>query len=1105
MKSLKEFLFAVILAILTLGIGAAHCEPVTVDISSAAIQVIGGPFTYTGSQITPDLYVTLDGIPLVSYGLNFGYFNCVYAGTCTVSVSGSGNTFTDPVLGEVKYIGTAETTFEIEKAKVTVNFPSSDPGLVYNGQAQGIAWSVSGEVTPGEAGAYILYTGPESPPNRAANYLATVRLTNTANYQIEGAYQYNFEIHPKPVTVNFPAGPYSEWVYDGTVHTVDFSVSGEVTPGDALAYIEYSAISTSLPPKDAGSYRAFLRLSNANYQISGGWVHDFTITKRPLTVVFSGGPAYTYNAQEQRPGWQITGEAAGEHPVMQAVLTGTYPEPKNTGVYTLTVSFNGDAVNRNYQIAGENERVFSIGRAPVTFTFPDADPHYTYNAQAQTILWSVSDPVAGEDPAVGVHYYISGTGTPTVSAGSHSAVCYLDYSNPVNQNYEIQGQFSFAYTIAPAPVTVTFPASDPGYVYNGQVQTVPVSVSDPVHGEDPDYQILYYQYAMPQEPRNAGPYMVWVYMPYNPVNVNYQLTGDDRFEFFIRQRQLTVTPAAKEKLLGTDTPDPLLEYTVSGQLAGDAPVFQGELYCDWREAPGEYAIMPGFLWLVYYDPANLNYSYDYQFTQGVSFTIRELEKAPDATLVPGGPNGDNGWYISPVRLMPPSGYLISRVQSTGASNWQPYLERSDGIYGPDTYYLRRESDGAITSAKQMPSYNQDGRAPTISSAVVSNVNGNPPGLQITAGDNVLLEKIVVFDGGKPVRTRNLADMHTDRYTIVHPFLKPGSYNAAAYDAAGNMSLKTVVVTVSDTDGDGLSDDWEVWQGTDPGKKDSDSDGVEDGFAYLLGEASDGRLPAAAALLLNAPAQDADGEGIPAGFYGSGLVDGVADVREEDVKNAPKLDDSAAIVQFDPAAGEGWALSGGMLVHFAPQGDSFACDTVFALEGAFGALKLVALSSADGSVMLLAHWNETEGRIEGPLRLLDTNAKKVSVLSGSDGASAFDLSQDGARVAFAVGGRVHVVNIVKGTMETSDHDASALTFTLDGRLALGMEGSNVLFYEAGVRIASQAYNGFVDASQRTNTTRSVSVVSGGSVSRVDVNGQLTFSEDGKRFVFASFPE
>lgn len=395
---------------------------------------------------------------------------------------------------------------------------------------------------------------------------------------------------------------------------------------------------------------------------------------------------------------------------------------------------------------------------------------------------------------------------------------------------------------------------------------------------------------------------------------------------------------------------------------------------------------------------------------------------------------------------------------------------------------------------------RDRQAPSISSTVVSNVHGNPPGLQITAKDNVMLGKIVVLESGKPVLTKNIAGKAAQKYTIVYPFLKPGSYHAVAYDAAGNKSLATAVVTVADQDGDGLSDDWEIWLGTDPTKKDSDGDGIDDQIAYLLGAAAGSRLPAAAALLINASLQETAEEVIPASFWESGLVSDIGDVREESADNAPKLNSSAVIVTFSPVTGDGWAFSGSRLMHFAVSGDAFACNVVFALQGAYGALRLVALGSADGGAMLLAHWNETTGRTEGPLKLLDTRTKKTAVIAGSENATAFDLSADGAQAAFNAGGRVHVIGLQKGTDEAVNSNASALTFTMDRRLALYTDGTNVLFAGNRGKVVSEAYDGLVDVVQRTNTTRKVIVFTASGVAQAEVGGILTFSEDGKRIVY-----
>ena len=842
MKKKKALLLFAFTAALAMTVLCALAETVPVDISTAVIAVEGAPFYYSSREIKPNVTVRLGGEILDPAGYSVHYSSNAEPGWANVRITGNGFAVLDGGGRSVSYAGSADTVFEIRKARLTVHFPASAPGLVYNGSEQGIVWSVSGEAVTGQAGAYIAYSGTDIRPVKAGSYRAAIHITNTNRYELQD---------------------------------------------------------------DNG--------------------FDFFIAPMPLSVIFSGARDFAYNGQIQLPSWQWREQAAGEQPVAHIVITGPHAESRNVGKYIMAVTLADEAVN-----------------------------------------------------------------------------------------------------------------------------------------------------------------------------TNFVLTGPNTFDFAIIPRELTVTPEAGEKRLGTMDPSPVAAYTGSGQAEGEAPVFAGEIDRLAGEAPGQYGIGQGTLQL---DPAqSVNANYVWTFQEGMQFSVRELDDTPDAALAPGAPDGENGWYKSQVQIIPPEGYSIGLEQSLSESAWQAALAKEDGVYGQTAYYLRRISDGAISSAKQAPAYKQDGKAPSISSAVVSDVHGNPPGLQITASDHLMLANIVVLEDGAPVHTRNLLGENTQKSTIVYPFDKAGRFNAMAYDAAGNRSMQTAVVEVLDTDGDGLTDHWENWLGTDPDKKDSDGDGVDDRAAYLLGQVTGGRLPAAPALRLNARSGEERGTGISREVWESSLVSAAENVRGEDAKDAPTLGGSAVVVQFDPETGEGWALNGSRLMHFAPNGDAFACDTVFVLQGAFGALRLVVLSSADGSVMLLAHYSETEGQAQGPLKILDTRTGQAADLLGSEGAAFFDLSPDGKKAAFAVSGRVHVVDLQSGAGETVEHHASALTFTQEGTLALGGKGEAALFLREEGKVDSRAYDGPVDTAQRTQTTRRVTVYFPGRGIRTELEGRLTFSEDGRAIVY-----
>ena len=680
-------------------------------------------------------------------------------------------------------------------------------------------------------------------------------------------------------------------------------------------------------------------------------------------------------------------------------------------------------------------------------------------------------------------------------------------------NVAYSGTLRAEFSIEKAKITINYPAEDPGYIYNGQEQPILWDASFAAQGESPVLQVMYTRGEEVATPQDAGEYTATVFLTEEPINENFEIVGANTFNFTIAPAELMVIPMEAEKLMGTQDPSPVAEYTVLGQVGEEQPVFLGELSRRAGEAAGAYGFIKDTLELDPNEPVNANYTW--MFDDTASFMIREFTGAPDAALSPAKPEGKDGWYQSKVRLVAPEGYLISWRQDFDPSSWQTSLVREDGTYGPTAYYLRRQEDGAISLAKRAPAISQDSQAPVVSGVLKSASGDSPPSFEITATDNIGLDRIVVLSSGKIVRTVSLNDKPITDYSIVYPLTRPGEYSAVAYDVTGKKSVQSVAVTVADADGDGLPDDWEAFLGTDPSYSDSDDDGIDDQTALMLGmlPGSYGSFPAGAGLLLNQMDGGLTGtikgasarEGLLDDLLESGLASSVEIAPEGDIQKAPAFDDLAVIIQFSRQSGEGWALFGSRLVHFSPVGGVFEADRVMLLQGAYGALRLVALPSADGSLMLLAHWNETTMRTAGPLKLLDTRTGKVATLSGSETATCFDLSADGTRAAFRAGGRVHVLDIDSAAEKAYVRDVPMLMFTPNNRLALGIQGESVLFLGNDGEVFSERYSGPVDTSQRTNTTRSIRYMAKDGQARVEADGQLSFFGDGTGIQYVSSEE
>ncbi len=801
-----------------------------------------------------------------------------------------------------------------------------------------------------------------------------------------------------------------------------------------------------------------------------------------------GGP-FAYTGSPITP--TVTLLANGS-PVAESYYSLIYEDHVEPGTGKITITYtNVPVLGAGGAPAAESgviTKTFSIVKAPVTVDFSASPSELTYNGTIQSIPFSLTGEITSG--AAGAYAVYSGTDTQPKNAGSYTTAISISDET----HYELIGETSFPFTIRPAPVTVVFPAADPGYTYNGQVQGPPYSVTDPVAGEDPIVQVTYTKGGAQVQPKNAGSYTANAALTGDIINANYQMIPST-FSFAIRPKYLSIKALPSGKPLGTIDPTPIAAYEMAGQAAGETPLLTGKLERRSGEAVGDYPILIGSLALDTAYPINSNYILG--FESGGMFTITELTGAPDAALSPAAPDGKNGFYASRVRILAPEGFQIGKSQLNADASWHSALENDDGIDISTGYYLRRNSDGGITKMLQAPLYSQDTKIPDVASEHTVSTLGKRPLLMFTADDDIHLDRIEVLLDGKTIYTMRPKEKSATWLSYGYPLTLPGVYNGVAYDAAGNRALETIEIIVKDTDGDGLTDLWEENIGTDIYKTDSDGDGIDDRAAVYLSIAllDDFQLPAIIGLMAGVPGNS----GTPDNILESPLFESLADARVEDAKSAPRLDSSAAIVQYDSKAGSGWALIGSRLVRFTQNAGKFVPVEVITLNGSFGATRLVALASGDGSIFLLANWNESLGAVSGEIQLLDTRTGRLSTITGTDGATAFDISVDGTMIAYRALGTIHVLNLVKGSIKTIHTDAKTLTFTPGGGLALGGQDDTVRLY-IDDSIIDTAYLGLVDMAQRTNTSRTVTVFTKAGQAPVAISGKLTFSLDASAIVF-----
>ena len=648
--------------------------PFAIDAKNAGTLTVGpvGPFEYDGTAHMPEPTVHDGATPLVkNTNYTLSYANNTNAGTATVTVTGIGN-----------YTGTQGEDFAIEPRALTVTptagqsktFGAADPVLAYthSGAVAGETPAFSGALSRAagdSVGTYEILVGTlalaDNSPFLAANYTlsftpgvpfaidaknagalaigpvgpfeydgtahmpeptvhdgatplvkntnytlsyanntnagtATVTVTGIGNYT--GTQGEDFEIEPRGLTVTPTAGqsktfgeedPVLAYTHSGAVagETPAFSGALSRAAGDSVG--TYEILVGTLALADNSPFLA------ANYTLSLTPGVPFAIDAKNAGTLAVGpvGP-FEYDGTAHMP--EPTVHDGATPLVKNTNYTLSYANNTNAGTATVTVTGIG-----NY--TGTQGEDFEIEPRGLTVT-PTAGQSKTFGEEDPVLAYTHSGAVAGETPAfsgalsraagdsVGTYEILVGTLALADNSPFLAANYTLSFSP--GTTFAIDAKNASALTIGPVGP----------FEYDGTAHMPEPTVHD---GATPLVKNTNYTLSYANN-TNAGTATVTV----TGIG-NY--TGTQGEDFVIEPRALTVTPTAgQSKAVGAA--DPVLAYTHSGAVAGEAPAFSGALSRAPGEDAGTYAILVGTLALADNSPF-LAANYTLSFAGGVTFAV----------------------------------------------------------------------------------------------------------------------------------------------------------------------------------------------------------------------------------------------------------------------------------------------------------------------------------------------------------------------------------------------------------------------------------------------------------------------------------------------------
>ena len=588
-------------------------------------------------------------------------------------------------------------------------------------------------------------------PTAAGTYSVKVKVaaTDLFNY---ADYTGSFEIWKNvgSLSVSIPST-----VYVGEEYEPEITMDHDGTPVITYRYNdEEGRPEKTDKPTAAGSYMVIVKVpTTASYYEKSDY-ESFRIIKHDATATVSVPDTYVGESYEP----ELTIDSDGDVTILYADkssgeggdLTYTDVKPTAAGDYTVLVTvsetdtYNPTTCTDDFTISKRTST--SSVTVPDTYAGETYEPEVTTDSNGAVTVYYMNMSVTGSSYK---------DGKPT-AAGTYSAKAVIAETD---RYMEAVCYDTFTISKRSASASISVPDTTAGESYEPVIDTDSDGLSIAVVEYRSQAEGSKYSRT---KPTAAGSYTARVTVPETDRYLEATATDD----FTIKAIEATLTIKVDDSYVGAGfTTD--ITTNSDGKATVEYRASGASVYTtDKPTAPGSYVVRVTI-------PATSTYT---ACSGTAEFNINYLP-APDKVYDLTGTEGNNGFFVSDVELKAPDGYTISKSIGDGYSKSIPY---SDDL---NVVYLRRESDGALTSAiavgsrpsidKEIPSFTSS--LGSIAADAVFFVKE----MTLTASDDNLMSLIV---NGEPV------DLAVNGNILT---LTPGfgikTFIITAEDEAGNMS------------------------------------------------------------------------------------------------------------------------------------------------------------------------------------------------------------------------------------------------------------------------------------------------------------------------------